>query len=81
MVCVLYWRGCMHQLCKQYKWVFQGSGKETKRNPGELIVKLAGSVKPDDVNQTAKADLHVVMTKLNADNKAEYENRKNRGKK
>ncbi len=81
LVCVLYWRGCMHQLRNQYKWVFQGAGKATKRNPGELIVKLANSVKPDDINETAKADLHVVMTKLNAENKAEYEQRKNRVRK
>jgi len=67
LLAVLYWEGCLKRMRQDYKYVFQGEGSKRKHGAGHLIVKLAGTVKKMDVNETAKASLHVVMEKLNSD--------------
>ena len=76
LVAVLYWQGCLLKLRTDYPHVFTGAKSAGKSNPGELIIALAGSVKPTDIKEAANADIHTVMMKLNKENRDASNNQK-----
>jgi hypothetical protein len=64
---VLYWQGCHERLRVLFPKVFEGvsSGKSV---PGEVILRLAGSVRKNDVEEASQAPALNVMMYLNMDN-------------
>jgi hypothetical protein len=59
----LYWRGCNERLRVRFPHVFNRQGKG-KSNPQRVILRLAGSVKNEDVEGVSYAPVRNVMEQL-----------------
>lgn len=69
LVAVLWWQGCSEAKRKKYRHVYTGGKAEDPLTPKQVIIKLAGSAKQQDIDGICNSLYDNVMEDLDMNNK------------